>query len=67
MAAEREAAAKATDQQTTGRPKKRKRSKDPNVGFAANHFELVDTENMKRHRVRLPCSSASVREVPILT
>ncbi|GAA5993035.1 hypothetical protein JCM10908_003069 [Rhodotorula pacifica] len=52
LAAEREAAAaKQGDQQATaGRPKKRKRSKDPNVGVAATHFELVDKDNVQRHR-----------------
>ncbi|GAA5915737.1 hypothetical protein JCM6882_003840 [Rhodosporidiobolus microsporus] len=32
------------------RPKKRKRSKDPNVGIVTSRFELVTEENIKRHR-----------------
>ncbi|GAA5823871.1 hypothetical protein JCM11251_003326 [Rhodosporidiobolus azoricus] len=32
------------------RPKKRKRSKDPNVGMMASQFELVTQDNLKRHR-----------------
>ncbi|GAA5884525.1 hypothetical protein JCM3774_000858 [Rhodotorula dairenensis] len=51
LTAEREAAAaKEGGQPVAGRPKKRKRSKDPNVGVAANHFELVDKDNIQRHR-----------------
>ncbi|GJN92347.1 hypothetical protein Rhopal_005377-T1 [Rhodotorula paludigena] len=49
-AAEREEAAKAADP-TAPRPKKRKRaSKDPNVGLAASHFELITPDNIQRHR-----------------
>ncbi|GAA5999765.1 hypothetical protein JCM10207_005898 [Rhodosporidiobolus poonsookiae] len=47
-AAER-AAAKEADEAPPPRPKKRKRSKDPNVGMLARHFELVTDENLQRH------------------
>ncbi|GAA5961974.1 hypothetical protein JCM8115_001633 [Rhodotorula mucilaginosa] len=59
LAAEREAAAAASEGNGassaagsgSGPPKKRrKRSKDPNVGVAATHFELVDKDNIQRHR-----------------
>ncbi|GAA5974734.1 hypothetical protein JCM11641_007245 [Rhodosporidiobolus odoratus] len=47
-AAEREEAAAV--EAATPRPKKRKRSKDPNVGFAGSHFELVTEDNLQQHR-----------------
>ncbi|GAA6029004.1 hypothetical protein JCM8097_001547 [Rhodosporidiobolus ruineniae] len=47
-AAEREEARKLEEEPP--RPKKRKRSKDPNVGRTATHFELVTEDNLKRHQ-----------------
>ncbi|BGP26609.1 nucleolar protein 8 [Rhodotorula toruloides] len=50
LASEREEAEKGGGG-STGRPKKRKKaSKDPNVGKLAPHFELVTPENIERHR-----------------
>lgn len=67
LAAEREAAIAASEGNSSsaagsGRPKKRrKRSKDPNVGVAATHFELVDKDNIQRHRVSCEKGSRSNR------
>ncbi|BGO93811.1 hypothetical protein NBRC10512_004600 [Rhodotorula toruloides] len=50
LASEREEAQKGGEN-STGRPKKRKKaSKDPNVGKLAPQFELVTPENIERHR-----------------
>ncbi|BGP02211.1 hypothetical protein RTG_02402 [Rhodotorula toruloides ATCC 204091] len=50
LASEREEAEKGGEN-STGRPKKRKKaSKDPNVGKLAPQFELVTPENIERHR-----------------
>ncbi|GAA6049306.1 hypothetical protein JCM3770_005932 [Rhodotorula araucariae] len=49
-AEEREQAAKEAEN-PAARPKKRKRaSKDVNIGIPASHFELVTPDNMERHR-----------------
>ncbi|GAA5901151.1 hypothetical protein JCM5296_006284 [Sporobolomyces johnsonii] len=49
LSAEREAADKEADKPVS-RPKKRKRNPDPNVGFAASHFELITKDNIEQHK-----------------
>ncbi|GAA5975823.1 hypothetical protein JCM21900_005215 [Sporobolomyces salmonicolor] len=49
LIAEREAADKEAEKPAS-RPKKRKRNPDPNVGFAASHFELITKDNIEQHK-----------------